>query len=217
MAVDPKLAAAFIDCGAGDYAPQRLLGVRVRRLCLWHRLLLNTLESPFMCQGRVTFRDLRIAVGVCRLGFGDSVVRKPWLVPAIIWVWALICNGLTRGKPGRDGMGSFQRMLSVQCGHFLKYTSDYLQAPLYAVIPPTVSPSASAAQIRGSTADELEHAATLIGWTHWPERYVWELPLGRANWYRVLAQRAAGADIDFTTLKERELQEQLPPEYRFKV
>ena len=209
MAVDPLLAAAFID-GRSD-APRRLLGVRVRRLCLWHRLLLNAVDSPLMRQGRVTFRDLRTAAGICRLRFGDSRIRRPWLVPACIYAGAMLRAIFETQQP--DALNPLQRALTRQVDAFLEYAGDYLQTPAYAVVPAPMRPGCSA-ESRASAPDEIEHVSDLIRWSHWPESYIWELPIGRANWYRVLARRAAGVDVDFVTSDDKAFQDQLPAEFR---
>ena len=209
MAVDATLAAAFID--GHSAAPRWLLGVRVRRLCLWHRLLLNTVDSPLMRQGRVAFRDLRTAVGICRLRFGDSRIRKPWLVPTCIYAGALLRALFSRSAG--DELNPLQQALTKQVDAFLEYAGDYLQTPIYAVVPSPARHGCSS-ESRASAPDEIEHVSDLIRWSHWPESYVWELPIGRANWYRVLARRAAGMDVDFVTAEDRTFQEQLPPEFR---
>jgi hypothetical protein len=35
---------------------------------------------------------------------------------------------------------------------------------------------------------------------------VWNLPPGRAQWYRTMALKAIGADVDFTTQEDREFE-----------
>lgn len=208
MAVDETLAAAFIDGGHGKYAPNRLLGVRVRRFCLWHRLILNTLDSPFMNNGRVTFYDLRTAVGVCRLEFGDCHIRRPWLVPFLLHCWIFFASMFRRSEQDRTVL---QGTLLGEVRKFLSYCGDYLQEPAFTVIPP----KNASGHHRGRAPDEFEQVAELVNWSKWSEEEIWNMPIGRANWYRVMARRDAGLDVDFMTKDEQEFLDQLPPEFRF--
>lgn len=215
MAVEINFAAAFIDGHSGPYAPRRLLGVRVRRLCLWHRLLLNAVESPFVSQERVTFWDIRTAVGIFRLEFGDSDIRRPWLIPALLYSCALVAHIVRLGKDDEHGHNALQRMITKQAKRIFSHSGDYLQFPEYSVIP-MASSSNKPSPTRGHAPDEIEHVGELVQWAGWPEAYIWNMPLGRANWYRVLARRAAGSDVDFITPEEKEFMAKLPEEFRVK-
>ena len=42
------------------------------------------------------------------------------------------------------------------------------------------------------------------------------MPISAANYWRVVARRASGMDIDVVTDKEGEFTKNLPPEYRHK-
>ncbi len=202
MAVDQNFAGAFIDGsdGSGHY-PVKVLGVRLRRLCLWHKLLLRTLNSPYLRQGAASMWELRTAVGICRLRFGDSRIRRPILVPSLIYVVSIVKLFLSSKKKRAAGYNPLRASLQKQSDAFLLYTGNYLQEPEYTVIPPKTRGTDGS---RGRAPDELEQAAQLINWSKWTERTVWELPLGRANWYRVMAQRDAGLDVDFANEHDRQ-------------
>ncbi len=160
--------------------------------------------------------DLRRAVGICRLRFGDSRIRKPILIPILIYIMAFFGTILFRRRKGHN---TLQRALQKRAQAFQTYALDYVQKPEFRVIP-----SKSKTEARTRAEDEIEHVGELIVYTHWPERYLWELPIGRANWYRTLARRETGLDIDFQNgdkpvvenEEDREFQESLPDEFRRK-
>lgn len=189
--LEPSLAAAFIDGSRGDgFSPHRFVGCRLRRFSLWHLFLLQTIASPFVRLGDVTLWDLLTAVGICRLRFDDSRIVRPWLGPVTL------CRLARKGGLHREVM------------RFLAYTGDYLQKPEYCIHTREVQGSAPSPQ-RSSAPELLTLAADIMGWCRAPERWVWELPPGRAYWYRSMAQRALGADVDFMNEEERAFQDQM--------
>lgn len=212
MAADPKLAFAFID-GSPDreFSTFRILGVRLRKFSLYHRLLLNTVDSPFMRNGPVSMFDIRVAVGACALEFGCSKIRKPRLWPFLLQVWAILISLILRRKPGQPR--PLQRSLNRLSEELLEYFGEYLQRPEYAIIPPN-RPAGMTPQVpRGRAPEEIEHVGELIAWGI-SEYRAWNMPIGQANWYRVMARRSGGLDVDFMSEEEKEFQENLPPEYR---
>lgn len=206
--MDPIVAGAFIDGSASSkYAHGRVLGVRLRKFSLWHRFLLNTLDSPFMRKGAVTMFDLRVAVGVCRLQPFDSNVRKPWLAPFLIYTGLFLASLRPRRRNyPLNQENALQRALRKRCDRFLSYCKDYLQAPQYTIIPPSFRGRGAPQTSRGRFDDAIEHVGELISYGI-SERDAWAMPLGRANVYRILARRAAGNDIDIITEEEKEFQE----------
>ena len=70
---------------------------------------------------------------------------------------------------------------------YLSYTADYIHKLEYSIRPPKRLAGSSLA---GGSAPEIFKLATdVIGWTGWPEAYVWDLPPGRTQWYRTMAAR----------------------------
>jgi hypothetical protein len=209
--VDFTVAGAFIDGAANPrYADRRVLGVRLRKFSLWHRFLLNTIESPFMSKGTVTMFDLRVAVGVCRLEPFDSNVHKPWLVPLLIFIGAFLRSFFPRPRHSGPGqpLNARQRALVKRCDMFFAYCQEYIQAPEYTIIPIPKGKNHVPQTPRGRFDDCIEHVGELITWGI-PEREAWSMPLGRANVYRILARRAAGNDVDIVTEEERQFQEEM--------
>lgn len=177
--LDETLAAAFIDGGKRH----KILGQRLRPFSLWHRLLLQAIDSPFLRKGTVNFFDLRTAVAACQLRFPDSCIVRSWLF---------------RKWP-----------LSHGVNQFLAYAGDYLSRPEYAIIPPKPVVGAPPEPKRGIAPEIVIVAGDIIGWSGWSPELVWNLPIGQSYWYQMLARRGAGADVDFVTEEERAFQAEI--------
>lgn len=200
------------------------MGKRMRPFSLWHRLLLGTVQSPFLCNGDKDLRDVCIAVGICRTQFGNSKIRKPWLTPSLVWgrmlLWALLPHRKTKTieeQPEAEKeqpLNPMQRSIQKYSEAFLEYAGDYLQNPDFAVIPPETS--GRTRTLRGKPPAELDQVCDLIGFGISEDR-AWNMGIGLANWYRVMALKHKGADIDFIDKEEKEFQSQLPPGYRWKA
>jgi hypothetical protein len=223
MATDLAFAGALIDNSSSPHwSGRRVLGKRLRKFCLWHRLLLGTVDSPFTNNSDRTLRDVRIAIGICRTRFGDSRIRKPILIPALIWLKFILWSLLPRRKRNYApddlrGLNPMQRAIMKHSNAFLEYCGDYLQDPKFAIIPPETNGTAPRVP-RGRAPAELEHASDLINWAKgaMTEQRVWEMPFGLANWYRVMAIKSTGADVDFMDKAEQEFTGKLPPAYRWR-
>jgi len=171
-----------------------------------------------MRKGPVTMFDLRVAVGICRLRYQVCYVRRPWLIPTLVYAKALTAS-LLRRKPGpcpsdpEGKQNQLQRALQKQSDAFLSYTGDYLSSPPFAVIPPDRGRNYIPQTPRGRFDDCIEHVGELIAWGVL-ERDAWEMPIGRANVYRIMAMRSSGLDVDIVTEEEKKFQEQVPPQFR---
>lgn len=192
MGLEPSLAASFIDGSRGDgWSRHRFFGVRCRRFSLWHLFLLQAIDSPLVRLGDVGLFDLLTAIGICRLRFDDSRIVRPWVGPVGFFRLAR-----------KDG-------LKREVMRFLTYTGDYLQKPEYCIHTREL-PHAAPAPRRSSAPELLTLAADIMGWCPAAtERWTWELPPGRAYWYRSMAQRALGADVDFLDDEERAFQAEM--------
>lgn len=212
---DLQLAGALVDGAGPGWAPKRLLGVRVRKFSRWHRLLLRTIDSPFLRAGNVTWNDLRIAVAVCRTQYRDSRLRKPTLVYWFIRLWPIL-TAIAFRSPFRRKIPSSpenprQRALRKHTEAFLAYCGDYLQAPEYTIIPPeTQGPS----KPRGKAPSEMEEVWDIIVSTHWSDDLVWNMPIGWSNWCQVMSLRSQGYDVSFAREEEKGIEAKLPPEFR---
>jgi len=180
--LDKTLAAAFIDGPARHVC----LGVKLPPFSLWHRFLLRAFDSPLFKKGQLTIHDLRLAVGVCRLKPFQCRVRKP--SPGFFFLW----HGL-----------------QAEVDRFYAYCGDYISRPEWAVVPPPRAKGGPPPEPRGMIPDDILVVADIIAWSGWDEEVVWALQIGRAYWYQMCAQRAAGLDVDFTDEIERAFREEL--------
>lgn len=162
--------------------------------------------------------DLRVAVGICRLPFQVCRVCRPWLIPSCIYASALLAS-LWRRRPRpcpSDPEGKrnhLQRALQKRADAFLAYVDEYLQEPEYAIIQPEHGKNHVPQTTRGKFDDCIEHVGELIEFGI-PERRAWEMPIGMARVYRIIARRAAGNDVDVTTPDEVEFRKTVPPGFK---
>lgn len=218
LTVSQKLFSAFIDgAPAGRWSGTRFLGVRLMRFSLWHRMLLRAVDSPFMTNGTLTLRDLRIAAGICRCEFGNSRIRKPWLMPALIYARAILGAFIpfrTKSTPGEPNR--LQRALQRNAEAYLEYLGDFLAEPEYAVRRPQSSVQADPKVPCGTFNEEFEHITELVLFFHGALTLaqIWNLPVSAANYWRVVARRASGMEVDPVTDSEEEFMKTLPEEYR---
>jgi hypothetical protein len=211
--VDPTFAAAFIDSTDSlVWSGDKIFGKKLRKFSLWHRVLLRTIESPLVTGKMIMLKDLRTAVGICSQGYGNTRINKPWLIPFLIYTWATLRMILW---PFRQGETYRQSALRKYAMRFVEYTGDYLQEPEYAIHSPE-SKAKKPEVPRGRPPSELETIWDVIRHTGWSEQYVWNLPIGKVNWYRAMALKVDGCDLDFTDDKQRDFQKTLPPEFRHK-
>lgn len=217
--MDPILAGAFIDDSSSPtHSNSRIFGVRLRKFSLWHRLLLNAVDSPFVNRGDVYMVDIRIAIGICRCKPFDSRIRKPWILPAALYAWlalsALWPRKLKRRYKGpHPDRNAIWRAVQKQADAFLKYVGDYIQEPEYVVVPRPKGKNQPPDTSRGRFDDAIEHAGELIQWGI-PEERAWGMPIGQARIYRIMARRHAGMDIDIMDEHEREFREQMRKKFR---
>lgn len=180
VALDSTFAAAYIDNG-NSY---RFLGVKVRPFCLWHLLLLQACRSPFITGGNATSWDLRTAIGVCRLKYRDSKIRRP--LPR--WMRKTTFKSLVE--------------------RFSEYIGDYSSNLEYNVIPFSTGPQKPEPHVTPppsviTTAFDAAHGARVsIG-------QAWDMPLGEAYIAQAMQLRLQGTRLDFMDDEEREFQKQL--------
>lgn len=183
MALDSTFAAAYIDNGKS----YRLLGRRLRPLSLWHLLLFQVLDSPFIVRGgTISLFDLKTAIGICSLGYRDSNIRRPRL-------------------PLKMGVKGLRRYVD----RFVEYVEDYLSKPDYTVVPfdlkqsgPAPVPVTPPPHIV-ATAFNVAHGARI------PIGEAWDMPIGEAYICEAMYFRAQGTQLDFLDDETRKFQEEL--------
>lgn len=165
---DPKFAAAFIDGGARH----RILGILLKPYCLWHLYLLQVVDSPFLRAGVITVFDLKTAIGICRLTYPNSNVKRSW--------WPL---------------WSTQKAHHKRVSRILSYFGDYIEKPDWYFIP---SGKSSTPSRRGTPPPEPLavgfDAAESMRIT-FPQAM--ELPIAQAYIAQAMNFRNKGANMDF--------------------
>jgi hypothetical protein len=181
--LDSTFAAAYIDNGRRH----RILGRRLRPLCLWHLLLLQTIDSPFITGGSISLLDLKTAIGICGLRYRNSDIKRPWF-PRF--------TTITRLKKNVD--------------LFIEYIGDYSSKPEYNVVPfdlkmpsgPPPAPLTPPPHIIATAYNVAQGARVSI-------REAWDMPIGEAYISEAMYFRIQGAQLDFLSDEERKFQEQL--------
>ena len=213
-AVDTNLSAALIDNSDSlEWSGTWILGRRLRKFCLWHRMLLRAIDSPFLRAGVATMWDLRTAVAICELPFGVSRTNRPCVHPALLHCMATAT--LPFRKRDKDGLNAIQRLLDRQIEKLMLHCGNYLQDPEYCIHKPDTGDAPRKPSVpRGTFTDEFEKVSGLM-LMGIPERRAWEMPIGLANHYYICWLRDKGLDISITTPEEKEWRKQLPKEYQF--
>lgn len=177
------------------HGEHRLLGKRLRPYCLWHRLLLEALEHPIITGAPLEPGHLVTAVGVLRTRFGHSDTRKPWIGP-----W----------RAYRLATGGFEKEMEK----LRAYLSDFFRKPEYAFVAQPTPKGGTTPQKITPPPETFRVAADVIGWSHWPEAYVWEMPIGAALWYQASALQQRGITLDFLDDQQRGWQEEAREQLR---
>lgn len=181
MALDEIFASAYID----NSKKHRILGVQLKPFCAWHLWLLQAIDSPFLRTGEVTPFDLRVALGICRLHYRKSKVKKAW--------WPMITQKQFQGCVAR----------------FMAYIADYLNRPEYNIITPEPYPGSKPPR---QTAPPPEIIMLVFDAAHGarvPLVEAWNMPIGEAYIAQAMFMRQQGAQLDFMNQEERLFQREL--------
>lgn len=182
MAIDPVFAAAYID----NDTKHRILGRSLKPFSLWHLLLLQTIESPFVTPGKegVTLRDLKTAVGICSLEYRHSKVKRP-VFPVLLK----------------------EKDLQSCVDKFLDYIKDYHHKPEYTVVDPDpYAPPAPPYPQEPSSISTAFRAAWASGV---PLARAWNMPIGEAFVAEAMYFKSKGHQLDFMSPEDREMQEEM--------
>ncbi len=180
------------------WSDHRVLGRRLRPFCLWHRFLLEAIESPLLIPGATLLPvDLRRAVAICRNRFREGRVRP---LPSLLDAWRLAGRGFAREQAA-----------------FEEYIGDFHVRPIYAIKTDTGS-KAKRGFPAGPPPEILSLVGDIIGWSSWPDWRVWELPIGEVHFYASCVENArlapTGSQQDWLTDRERKFQADLKAKER---
>jgi hypothetical protein len=181
MIIDNTFAAAYVD----NNIRHRIFGRRLLPFSMWHLLLMQVLESPFVKEGDVSLHDLKNAISICTLRYRNSKIRRPFL-PLFL-----------KQKP-----------LEKAVKRFLNYLGDYISKPEYTIVPwsikeedqlrPTL-PVTDAPQVIVKVF-QAAHALRM------PVNEVWDIPIGEVYVADAMYLRSQGSRLNFMDPEEREFQ-----------
>lgn len=159
-------------------------------------------------------RDLRIAVGICRLMPFVSRVRKPWIIPFFIYTSAILAafvpSRLRSRKVRESRETGIQRALRKRIEAFLTYCGNYLQEPTFSIIPPELPGGKKPIPKtpRGRFHDAIEMTGELISWGI-DEYRAWSMPIGQARVCRILYRKSIGMDVDIDEPEEEQFRNEM--------
>lgn len=160
-----------------------MLGSRLRPFTLWHWLLLEVVDSPFVeeTESEPTFEDLQIAVHIC--------THRPLAK----------VRSITPGKL----RAAFQRTAyrhgwRPHARAFRDYVTEALKGPRY-----FEGPGGAGFEIKTSVPLYLVEA--LMERRRFTEREAWSTAPGLARWYRCVWNEVAGKEQIFATPRDVEI------------
>lgn len=170
----------------------RIVRRKLRPFCLWHFLYLDLIDSPLAPGARtpsdIGWEELDVASRICCLEYDQQLPVKQ-----------------TRMERVRSQANLFVAMAQStkeqQIDAFIDYIEDYFAPPEF-----NAWKEHSNAKPRGNPPDPLSIAsATIMLFGGGPaiEKFVWEMPIGKAYWYGSTLHYNRGASLDYVTARER--------------
>lgn len=167
---DDRFLEAFLN------RPHRVLGRNLRPFSLWHNLLLESIQSPFLTGRGVTAVQLWQAVRVCSSRWTGEGYRPNLNPPTRLrWLWEVGRYGLRR-----------------ECEAFADYLRDFDSSPKF------MQSEENKVSNERDIDDNLELACHLESQGYTPAD-VWNMPLGMAKWRSAVAVKCKGGDIHILT------------------
>lgn len=170
-------------------------GRKLRPFCLWHFTYLDFINSPLSIGAGpsrtgglqdnappINFADTEEAARVCQLRYLQMLPGIPkWRLKLHLF------RTLARTTEEREQAA------------FYDYINDYFNAPQFNQW------RAAAGYKRGGPPDPLSVASAVImmfGGGERTERFVWEMPIGKAYWYASTLHYNRGEPVDYMTAKD---------------
>jgi hypothetical protein len=175
--------------------PHRVAGAWLRPFCLWHHAYLHFVNSP-LAPGIVRPRrpddetqppplpgwpDIELAVRICQLRYEEVLPVKQ---PSFLKLRMFVVMSRTTEEKERAA--------------FYDYIADYFA-------PPRFNEWTSHSRSRGGPPDPLAVASAcimLFGGGREVEKWVWEMPIGKAYWYSSTLHYNRGAPLDYITARQ---------------
>lgn len=182
MAICQKFAEAWVN------SKHKAFGYKLKPFSCWHKFLLGVYESPLLGDGEddPTIEDVVTAVQIFRLSYPQT--------PSPNKIWVRLHFYLRSWKVAKEAM-------AVRA-----YFDDYLSFPEFWT--KKESSEGDSVKGRGSPPDVLSTTTALL-MLGFSEKEAWDMPIGKAFWYSSVYAIQLGADLDFVTLEEQEMQENI--------
>jgi hypothetical protein len=159
--------------------PHKVLGFKLRPFSLWHKFLLEFYENPLITGGEAVPKDVLEAIQVCRATYPNPPKRET--------IWTKI----------RILISSWDQ--EEEAKRFTNYVEDYLAFPEF------WDKEDEGAKSGGGAPDTLTMAVQLME-LGFSEEDTWNMALGKMYWYGAATALLKGADLDFVTEEELEMQ-----------
>lgn len=174
MAVEEKFAEAWLNTS------HKVLGVKLRPFSLWHRFLLDQLDTKLLSGSNyLSIMDLYTGCMICRSKYPNVKIKVPF------WRYLLL---------------SRKREFTKHFEAFSAYITDFCGFPEF-------WDKQDSETNKGPAPDPLGTVVSLMN-LGFSENEAWDMPVGKASWYSAAFSQMQGADIDFLTAKEKQMQEE---------
>jgi hypothetical protein len=158
---------------------------------LWHYTYLNFVDSPFVVAQKEpvppTWADIELATRICQLEYEKQLPAKDSLLSKLSLQLHLFIT-MARSTEERERAA------------FFAYMVDYFAPPKF-----NEWKSNKSLMPRGGPPDPLSVASAcimLFGGGPVVEKWVWEMPIGRAYWYASTLHYNRGAPLDYMTARD---------------
>ena len=171
---------------AWENVPHAVFGQRLKPYSSWHRLCLEMIGSPVLTGEPVQLLEIYAAVRICTSEYGyipDFGAPKTWFSRLLL----------------RYRLSRYR--LSDEVNRFGEYMADFDAGPRFWSGDETTE----GGQPKCSEMDRLlETVSHVIRETGWSEATVWNLAIGKLNWYSAAFVKHSGVDVPFWTPQDEE-------------
>lgn len=167
----------------------------LRPFCLWHLVYLDLIDSPLVPGARkpsnIGWDELEVASRICCLEYDQQLPVHQTMLERVRVKASLF-------------IAMAQSTKEQQINAFIDYIEDYFAPPEFNAWKEDGMGKAS--KPRGGPPDPLSVASAVImlfGGGPTIEKFVWEMPIGKAYWYSSTLHYNRGASLDYVTARER--------------
>ena len=186
MALCKKFAEAWVN------SEHKVFGYKLKPFSLWHKFLLQVYENPLI-EGSEKSRDITIedmisAIYIFRLKYPQT--------PNPNKLWTRIRFTFRSFKPEKE-------VESLK-----NFFSDFLSFPEFWEKKENENKASDPVKGSKGPPDVLSTASSCMS-LGFKEKEAWDMPIGKAYWYASMKAIHLGADLDFVTADEVEMQENI--------